>query len=223
MQDLIPIRMMPVAGSPVNTVNARELHGYLGVGRDFANWIKARIKKYGFVEGVDFITVSRSPVLASGNRGASTEYHLTLDMGKELAMVENNDQGRKARLYFIEMEKRARGMASSGDRILDMIEAIKASHLAQIELERRQDVMERRMAAVEADMNGNDDFVTMVGYMKLNGMTVDNYSAAKLGRSMTAYCAQNNYQTRKVNNQVWGEVNAYPKNALSEFFAKKAN
>jgi anti-repressor protein len=38
----------------------------------------------------------------------TVEYHLTLDMAKELAMVERNEKGKQARLYFIEMEKRAR-------------------------------------------------------------------------------------------------------------------
>lgn len=88
-------------------VDARELHSFLQVGRDFTNWIKGRISKYGFVENQDFIVISRSPELASGNRGAATDYHLTLDTAKELSMVENNQQGRMARRYFIAMEKQA--------------------------------------------------------------------------------------------------------------------
>ncbi len=41
------------------TVNARDLHDFLEVGRDFTNWIKQRIEKYAFIEGVDF-----TPILA---------------------------------------------------------------------------------------------------------------------------------------------------------------
>lgn len=42
-----------------------------------------------------------------GNKKETTDYHLTLDMAKELSMVENNEQGRAARRYFIECERRA--------------------------------------------------------------------------------------------------------------------
>ena len=84
-------------------VDGRELHEFLAVGRDFTNWIKDRIEKYGFVEGEDF-----SPILAktSDFGRPRTDYILKLDMAKEISMVENNEQGSKARKYFIEVEKR---------------------------------------------------------------------------------------------------------------------
>ncbi|MEO5712599.1 MAG: antA/AntB antirepressor family protein [Luteolibacter sp.] len=90
----------------VRTVNARDLHEFLCVGRDFSNWIKERIKQYSFAEGRDFTVESRSPISASGNRGASKEYHITLDMAKELSMVERTHHGKLARQYFIDCEKR---------------------------------------------------------------------------------------------------------------------
>lgn len=88
----------------VNTVNARELHKQLQVVTKFAEWIKNRIKKYGFIENQDFVTVSK--FLENGGR--SIEYFITIDMAKELCMVENNEQGRIARQYFIEKEKELR-------------------------------------------------------------------------------------------------------------------
>lgn len=97
---LIPI----YKGESGQVVDARELHEFLEVGKDFSNWIKDRIEKYEFVEGEDF-----TPVLAKSTGGRpSTEYTLTLDTAKEIAMVENNEQGRKIRKYFIEVENRAR-------------------------------------------------------------------------------------------------------------------
>lgn len=83
-------------------VNARELYSFLEVRKDFSNWIKDRIKKYDFIEGVDY-----SPILAKSNGGRpSTEYLLTIDTAKEIAMVQNNDKGREIRRYFIEIEKK---------------------------------------------------------------------------------------------------------------------
>jgi anti-repressor protein len=102
---LIPLHTRSINEQTLDTVNARELHTFLELGRDFSNWIKARIAQYGFEEGEDFMIISRSPKLASGNRGATKEYFITLDMAKELAMVERNEKGKQARRYFIDCEK----------------------------------------------------------------------------------------------------------------------
>lgn len=104
MSNIIPVLFRSFKGNQTQCANAKRLHAFLGVGRDFSNWIKYRIKQYGFEEGVDYITISRTPKLACGNLGASSDYFLTLDMAKELAMVERNEKGREARRYFIECE-----------------------------------------------------------------------------------------------------------------------
>lgn len=72
--------------------NARELHEFLQVGRDFSNWIKNRINKYKFVENQDFILLANFGEQTRGGHNR-TDYHITLDMAKELAMVENNAMG----------------------------------------------------------------------------------------------------------------------------------
>lgn len=104
---LVPVFAGTINGQSAQLCNARDLHGFLAVGRDFTNWIKGRIEEYGFTDGEDFC----SPDLASKRRGRGghnrTDYHLTLDMAKELAMIENNDQGRAVRRYFIQCERSA--------------------------------------------------------------------------------------------------------------------
>lgn len=89
----------------INTVNARELHEQLQVTSHFRDWIKNRIQKYGFVENQDFVIFAKN--LAKKGR-PEIEYFITIDMAKELCMVENNEQGRIARQYFIEKEKELR-------------------------------------------------------------------------------------------------------------------
>ena len=92
-------------------VNARELHTALNNKRKFSDWIKQRIEQYGFVEDVDFTTFHNFVKREGSSLGSkTTEYALTLDTAKEIAMVENNEQGRKIRRYFIEVEKKARNM-----------------------------------------------------------------------------------------------------------------
>ena len=105
MKELIKIQTNEVGE---NCVSARELHEGLKVGRDFTTWVKGRISKYGFEENIDFTIVNIAPP----NRGASwggnnkLDYIITVDMAKELCMVENNELGRQFRKYFIECEKK---------------------------------------------------------------------------------------------------------------------
>ena len=88
-------------------VSARELHLFLGVGRDFSNWIKGRIEEYGFIENQDYMVFAEIGENSNGGRPLK-EYALTLDMAKELSMVEKTERGKQARRYFIEMEKLAK-------------------------------------------------------------------------------------------------------------------
>lgn len=105
---IIPIISHTVSSAEEQCVDARDLHNFLKVGRDFSNWVKDRIEEYQFIDGQDFIVCS--PKLVSKKRGGSNrlDYFLTLEMAKELAMVEKNDRGREARRYFIECERRAK-------------------------------------------------------------------------------------------------------------------
>jgi anti-repressor protein len=113
---LVPVFSGRIDGLPVQLCDARKLHAALEVGRDFSTWIKDRIDQYELVEYEDYITqVIDSPVNPkfgeNGNLrlGRSTiEYHLTIDVAKELAMAENNARGRQVRRYFIQAEKELR-------------------------------------------------------------------------------------------------------------------
>ena len=110
MNELIPLQPQTINGNAVETVNAEELHKFLEVRSKFADWIKNRISEYDFVENQDFVCVSKNleTQRADGQRGITTrkEYYVTLDMAKELSMVERNEKGKQARKYFIECEKK---------------------------------------------------------------------------------------------------------------------
>lgn len=94
-----------IGGDKQFAVDARSLHSFLEVGRDFANWIKQRISKYKFQENVDFVlTVAKTGVRSNV---VQKDYSLSLDMAKELCMVENNEKGHEARRYFLRCEKLA--------------------------------------------------------------------------------------------------------------------
>lgn len=110
MGELIKVESRLIGGQAgASTVNARELHGFLGVGTRFNDWISARISLYGFQENQDFVTCTENPVKVGR---PSKDYHITLDMAKELAMVERNERGKQARQYFIECERRLKSSTS---------------------------------------------------------------------------------------------------------------
>ncbi|PPC77938.1 hypothetical protein C4K68_07785 [Pokkaliibacter plantistimulans] len=102
---LVPVFSGSLNNEPAQLVDARELHGFLSVKKTFAAWIQGRITQYGFKENQDFVSFFQNGKKPTGGR-PNIDYHLTLDMAKELAMVERNDKGREARRYFIECEKR---------------------------------------------------------------------------------------------------------------------
>lgn len=92
---LVPVFSGSIQNTPVQLCDARALHTFMEVRRDFSNWIKGRIAKFGFAQGVDYLLQIGSPDLANqtrgGNKKETIDYHLTLDMAKELAMV-NRDE-----------------------------------------------------------------------------------------------------------------------------------
>lgn len=104
MSSLVKVFEHPISDEFVQSCSARELWKFLGSKREFTTWIKQRIEKYGFVEGEDWVF---DKFVKNSNGRPTANYIISLDMAKELSMVEANDIGRKVRKYFIEVEKRA--------------------------------------------------------------------------------------------------------------------
>lgn len=101
--NLIPVFNGSIQNTQIQLCNARELHSFVESKQDYSNWIRNRINDYGFIQDEDYIIVTER---TSGR--PRKEYHITLDMGKELAMVERNEKGRQIRKYFILCERKAK-------------------------------------------------------------------------------------------------------------------
>jgi anti-repressor protein len=83
------------------TVLGRELHEALEVKTPYDKWFP-RMSEYGFEEGLDFSTFLSE---STGGRPA-LNHQLTIDMAKELCMIQRTDKGKECRRYFLEVEKR---------------------------------------------------------------------------------------------------------------------
>lgn len=108
---LVPVFSATIGGMVMSVCDGRALHAFMEIGKHFASWMTDRIEQYGFQQDQDFLCLSqiRETQRKDGQRGTAkqVDYHLSLDMAKELSMVENNAKGREARRYFIAMERQA--------------------------------------------------------------------------------------------------------------------
>ena len=103
MDTLIPINY----DSDRPTVSARELHKFLETKTAFKDWFP-RMCEYGFTSSVDFNPLKFEQVRSEGSRKVKrtvNDAQLTLDMAKELCMIQRTERGKQARQYFIAVEK----------------------------------------------------------------------------------------------------------------------
>lgn len=145
-QNIIPLT---TTSEGVQAVMGRDLHAFLEVQSNYTTWVNRLIEKYGFIAGQDFI-----PKLEKSSGGRPSENHvLTMDMAKEISMVQNNQKGREARQYFIECEKRAKQIASFNPELLPRVELLQLaleSERARLELEKKNSEMAPKAEAYDA-------------------------------------------------------------------------
>ena len=126
MNELIPL----TESNGAQAVMGRDLHAFLGVRDNYTDWMK-RMIAYGFSAGQDFSEISDKP---SGAGRPRTDHIVSLDMAKEISMIQRTDKGKQARQYFIECERRAKEPAQLSPEEL-MARAIKVADSTIKELE----------------------------------------------------------------------------------------
>ena len=84
-------------------VSARELHEFLDSGERFSRWFDRQLQ-YGFVEGQDYLGCAFTHGLANKE---IQDYFISVDMAKEISMIQRSDKGKQARQYFIECERKS--------------------------------------------------------------------------------------------------------------------
>lgn len=87
-------------------VSGRELYEFLEVATPYTQWFE-RMVEYGFTENVDFIGLSQKSEKPQGGR-PTIDHVMTIDMAKEISMIQRTEKGKQARQYFIQVEKEYR-------------------------------------------------------------------------------------------------------------------
>ena len=176
-QQLIPIQKSK-GGRDV--VSARVLHQFLEVGTRFDTWFTRRLEEYLFTQSVDY----HGPIL---DNAETADYVITLDMAKELSMVERNEKGQLARRYFIDCEKELRSLATAPRPALPTSykEALAALLVEVVEKERIEQQLALAapklafVASIEASQNSLS-FAEAAKWLKLPGLEGRNKLMARL-------------------------------------------
>ncbi len=141
LNDLVPVLQQNIGGDLIQTVNARDLHSELGIKKDFTNWIKAQINRGQLIENTDYLVFAQKGVNPKGGRPVS-EYHITIDAGKSIAMMSGGEKGAEVRRYFINCEKRLKEQAL---QIPDFSDPVQAARAWADELEQKQLTQQENM------------------------------------------------------------------------------
>ena len=201
--------------SGVNCVSARELHEGLGVEQRFNDWINRRIKKYGFEENTDYtcLTQKRVTQRINGQKGTATEkdYIITVDMAKELCMVENNDLGRKFRKYFIACEKKLQEVQQP-KQMSDMEILSRAVLISQEQIKQLTAELTEKTEFID-DIN---DCFTFTQVSQFNRQLLKDrkdiaLSTAKLNEVAAELCIPINKIDNPIVYSPYKRVNAYPR------------
>jgi len=210
--DLIPIVNNP-EGKP--TINARDLHEFLNSKQQFANWIKNRIETYDFMEDSDYVIINN--FINNSRRGPKViEYHLGLDMAKELSMVERTEKGREARKYFIQCEQIAKGKDTTKGSLVEQAQMFLKVAQEQEVIAEEQKLLKLRMDAFETQSDSTGGFYTILAWSSMTKLKIPTDMANRLGRVCSKISKSRDIVIGKVPDSRYGTVNSYHETILKE-------
>jgi phage anti-repressor protein len=134
-------------------VDGRRLHAFLQVNERYNDWFP-RMCEYGFVERADFYCKNSKSI---GGRPA-VNHSMTIDMAKEISMIQRNERGKQARQYFIECEKRLKALPQ---KPMTQSEIIAAMANQNVEMERRMALTEAKQEQQAKEIQGIRETITI--------------------------------------------------------------
>ncbi|WP_103601990.1 antA/AntB antirepressor family protein [Campylobacter concisus] len=227
MNEIITISQTMINNTEVNSVNARDLHEVLESDTKFSDWIKRRLDETDAILNADYIIVSqkRETITEYGKKASIiTEYILTTDIAKEIAMMERNEKGKQVRRYFIEVEKaykRDKVAVSQLDYMQIQLNYLKEQDRKIHELENKTDEIHKEQLKAKHNINrilNNDNYMTLIAYMNLNGISQKGYHIPSLGKKAKKMSDEQGAFMGAVIDPRYGRINTYSVEILRQIF-----
>ena len=159
--ELIPL----TESDGVSAVMGRDLHKFLEVKTLYKDWMP-RMIEYGFVAGQDF-----SAKMSESTGGRPSQDHIiSLDMAKEISMIQRTAKGKQARQYFIECERKAKRAPAELTR-LELLQIAMESEKERLALEAKVTELEPKADHYNRFMDAEgtytwDEVVRIIGVGK---------------------------------------------------------
>jgi phage anti-repressor protein len=228
MNEIITINQTKINDTDVNSVSARDLHEVLESETKFADWIKRRLDETDAIENVDYLCLSqkRETQRSDGQKGVATttEYILSTDIAKEIAMLERNEKGKQVRRYFIEVEKaykKDKIAVSQLDYMQIQLNYLKEQDRKIHELENRTDEIHKEQLKAKHNINrilNNDNYMTLIAYINLYGISQKGYHIPSLGKKAKKMSDEQGAFMGAVIDPRYGRINTYSVEILRQIF-----
>lgn len=180
MQNLTVIEneLVPVyeTSTGEKVVYGTELHEVLGAPSVYREWAKRRLTDVDAVENEDFEGVE----ISTPSGQTKKDHIIKLDIAKEMAMLERNEKGKRVRRYFIQIEKKYKGIESDLSGISEELRAVIVVDKRVTKIEKRIDRLEHDIPLYGAEADEVCNHVKRKGTEMLGGKESNVYKDAKL-------------------------------------------
>ena len=153
-------------------VSGRELHEFLEIGTKYKDWFR-RMVEYGFEEEIDFIRVAQKRATNNLKNPVTTviDHAISIDMAKEISMIQRTEKGKAARQYFINCEKKLKEVKKlSPMELMELqFKALKEQEEKIIQVENKVDKLEEDMPLFQIDCKEIQALVRKKGIEVLGG------------------------------------------------------
>ena len=153
-------------------VSGRELHEFLEIGTKYKDWFR-RMVEYGFEEEIDFIRVAQKRATNNLKNPVTTviDHAISIDMAKEISMIQRTEKGKIARQYFINCEKKLKEVKKlSPMELMELqFKALKEQKEKISQVENRVDKLEEDMPLFQIDCKEIQALVRKKGIEALGG------------------------------------------------------
>ena len=189
------------------TVNGRDLYNALQVNARYTDWFK-RMCDYGFAEGRDYETVLKNVIRVDGSEMPQKQFdhQISINMAKQLCMIQRTEIGRKFREYFINIEEAWNSPSAIMER------ALKIAHKQALEDRKRIMQLEEDKENLQISLNQSLQYYTVAKYNKEFHKQWNPQECKRIGKALTIFCQNRAIRIKKceTNDERFGTVNSYP-------------